>query len=76
MFTSWGVETPKKFTEEEVRKALGEFDEDASYGTILRAKGFVDSTDGQWIYFDYPARRTSAAAALPSPAVCASSARR
>mgnify|MGYP000796881539 FL=1 len=53
MFTSWGVETPKKFTEEEVRKALGEFDEDASYGTILRAKGFVDSTDGQWIYFDY-----------------------
>ena len=53
VFTSWGVETPKKFTEEEVRKALGEFDEDASYGTILRAKGFVDSTDGQWIYFDY-----------------------
>ena len=52
VFTSWGVETPKKFTEEEVRKALGEFDEDASYGTILRAKGFVDSTDGQWIYFD------------------------
>ena len=53
VFTSWGVETPKKFTEEEVRKALGEFDEDASYGTILRAKGFVDSADGQWIYFDY-----------------------
>ena len=53
VFTSWGVETPKKFTEAEVRKALSEFDEDASYGTILRAKGFVDASDGKWLYFDY-----------------------
>ena len=53
VFTSWGVETPKKFTEAEVKKALNEFDEDASYGTILRAKGFVDASDGKWIYFDY-----------------------
>ena len=53
VFTSWGVETPKKFAEDELRKALAEFDEDASYGTILRAKGFVDSPDGDWIYFDY-----------------------
>ena len=53
VFTSWGVETPKKFTEAEIRKALSEFDEDASYGTILRAKGFVDASDGKWLYFDY-----------------------
>ena len=53
VFTSWGVETPRKFTEAEIRKALSEFDEDASYGTILRAKGFVDASDGKWLYFDY-----------------------
>ena len=53
MFTSWGAETPKKFTQDEIEKILATFDEDASYGTILRAKGFVDSGDGKWVYFDY-----------------------
>ena len=53
VFTSWGAETPKKFTQDEIEKILAAFDEDASYGTILRAKGFVDSGDGKWVYFDY-----------------------
>ena len=53
MFTSWGAETPKKFTQDEIEKILAAFDDDASYGTILRAKGFVDSGDGKWVYFDY-----------------------
>ena len=53
VFTSWGAETPKKFTQEQIEKILAAFDDDASYGTILRAKGFVDSGDGKWVYFDY-----------------------
>ena len=53
VFTSWGVETPKKSSEEEIREKLNELDDCRHYGTILRAKGFVDSPDGEWVYFDY-----------------------
>ena len=52
MFTSWGVETPHKFTDEEITAALAELDT-GKYGTILRAKGIVPATDGGWIHFDY-----------------------
>ena len=52
VFTSWGVETAKKFTEEEIRNALNGLDSE-TYGTVLRAKGMVAGTDGGWIYFDY-----------------------
>ncbi len=51
VFTSWGVETPKKFTEDEIRRVLSAFDEHAC-GMVLRAKGIVNA-DGQWIHFDY-----------------------
>ena len=53
MFTSFGVETPKIFTESEIRTILEELDSGDSYGMILRAKGIVASNDGKWIYFDY-----------------------
>lgn len=53
VFTSWGVETPKKFDEAELRAVLDKLADEESYGTVLRAKGFVDASDGQWIYFDY-----------------------
>ena len=53
VFTSWGVETPKKFTEAELRDILAELEDANRFGTILRAKGFVDTADGEWIYFDY-----------------------
>ena len=53
VFTSWGVETPKKFTEAELRDILAELEDANRFGTILRAKGFVDASDGEWIYFDY-----------------------
>lgn len=53
VFTSWGVETPKKFSEDELRDILSKLGDEEKYGIILRAKGFVDATDGQWIYFDY-----------------------
>ena len=53
VFDSIGLETSKSYTQEEIAAALKEFDEDASYGIILRAKGIVAGSDGQWIHFDY-----------------------
>lgn len=53
VFTSWGMETPKKFTEEQLKAVLARFDEGSDYGMILRAKGIVDAADGDWLYFDY-----------------------
>ena len=53
VFESFGVETARKFTAEEITAALEAFVEDDSYGMVLRAKGIVASTDGEWIHFDY-----------------------
>ena len=53
VFTSWGVETPKKFSEDELKEILSQLTDAVSYGIILRAKGIVPSTDGEWIHFDY-----------------------
>ena len=53
MFSSFGSETTKKFGFEEIEKILETFSEDDSYGMILRAKGIVEGTDGEWIHFDY-----------------------
>lgn len=53
VFTSWGMETPKKFTEDKLKAILARFDEGGDYGMILRAKGIVDAADGDWLYFDY-----------------------
>ena len=47
------METARKFTEEKLRAILGKLDDEAKYGIVLRAKGFVDASDGEWIYFDY-----------------------
>ncbi len=52
VFTSWGVETARKFRVEDIEKALHELDE-GHCGMILRAKGIVPCTDGDWIHFDY-----------------------
>ena len=52
MFTSWGVETAKKFTAEEIGAALKKLDS-REYGFVLRAKGIVPAADGTWIHFDY-----------------------
>ena len=53
VFESWGLETPAAYTKEEIAHILEELDRDGEYGTVLRAKGMVDSADGGWIYFDY-----------------------
>ena len=52
VFTSWGVETARKFRVEDIEKALHELDE-GHCGMILRAKGIVPCVDGDWIHFDY-----------------------
>ena len=52
VFDSWGVETAKKYSENDIINALKSFENEEN-GIILRAKGIVDSTDGDWIYFDY-----------------------
>jgi hypothetical protein len=52
VFTSWGVETPKKFTKEELASILDTLSNDESLGFVLRAKGMVPSTDGTWMHFD------------------------
>ena len=51
-FTAWGVETAKKFTQEELHIVLSAFDAQLC-GTILRAKGIVPAPDGAWLHFDY-----------------------
>ena len=53
MFTSWGVETSKKFSAEQVEKILSALSDGEKYGVILRAKGIVAGADGKWIHFDY-----------------------
>ena len=53
IFTSWGMETPRKFSEQELRQILSRLEDEAKYGVILRAKGIVDASDGDFLYFDY-----------------------
>ena len=52
VFTSWGVETAKKFDKAAVEAALKELDSE-KYGLVLRAKGILPAEDGSWIHFDY-----------------------
>ncbi len=52
VFTSWGKETPHKYTKEKIEEILKIFCESEEYGTILRAKGMVEDVNGSWIYFD------------------------
>ena len=53
VFTSWGVNTAKKYSSDEIKAILDGFTETNDFGAILRAKGIVEGTDGEWIYFDY-----------------------
>ena len=52
VFTSWGKETARKYTKEEIEFALSELHDEEKYGVILRAKGIV-AGEGAWIHFDY-----------------------
>ena len=52
MFTSWGAETVKVFTEGDLERILTALDS-GDYGAILRAKGIVPAEGGQWLHFDF-----------------------
>lgn len=52
VFSSWGMETPRKYTEEEIQSILKTLSEKDDCGIILRAKGIVPCTDGGWLHFD------------------------
>ncbi len=52
VFTSWGRETIKKYSRENLEKILATLSESGEYGVILRAKGMLPAEDGTWIYFD------------------------
>ncbi len=53
VFSSWGVETIRTYTVEDIKSALSVLADEVKYGVILRAKGIVAGADGQWIHFDY-----------------------
>ncbi len=52
VFTSWGKETPHKYTKEKLTDVLKTLCETDDFGVILRAKGMVEAVNGTWIYFD------------------------
>lgn len=52
IFTSWGKETPHKYTRENLENILKAFCDTEDYGVVLRAKGMVPTEDGTWLYFD------------------------
>ncbi len=59
IFTSWGMETSKTFTQDEIKAILAALGDEAKYGIVLRAKGIVAGKDGEWIHFDYVPEETS-----------------
>lgn len=66
VFTSWGVETAKKYTKDSISAVLAALGDEEKYGAVLRAKGYVACEDGGWVHFDYvpgePELRTGPAA--------------
>ena len=53
VFVSWGKETTKKYTQEQIKEILSAFADEEKYGLVLRAKGIVPAADGSWIHFDF-----------------------
>ncbi len=53
VFTSWGVETAAVYEKSRIEEMLEELDREKEYGLVLRAKGMVSGSDGNWIHFDY-----------------------
>lgn len=53
VFESWGVETAKTYSVEELGAILSQLTNAVEYGTVLRAKGIVAGKDGKWLHFDY-----------------------
>ena len=67
VFTSWGMETPAKYTKDEIEGFLGKLTDAVTYGMVLRAKGIVPAEDGSWIYFDYVPGESNVREGAPQP---------
>jgi G3E family GTPase len=67
VFGSWGMETPAKYTKEEIEEMLAKLIDAVTYGTVLRAKGMVPAQDGGWIYFDYVPGESNVREGAPQP---------
>ena len=52
VFTSWGRETPRKYTKDELGQILKTLSDSEEYGIVLRAKGMLPDTEGTWLHFD------------------------
>ena len=65
VFTSWGRETIKKYTRENLEKILETLSETEEYGIILRAKGMLPAEDGTWLYFDMVPEETEIRSGAP-----------
>ena len=73
VFTSWGLETPDKYSKADIENILEELEDEKKYGMVLRAKGMVPNSDGAgWVYFDYVPGEASVreGAAQPTGAFC------
>ena len=55
---SEGMETPAKYSQEEIREILEKLDDTETYGFVLRSKGMVPDGEGHWIHFDYVPEET------------------
>ncbi len=53
VFQSWGAESSKKYSAADIDNILSHLDQTDTYGFIVRAKGYVPSPEGAWVYFDY-----------------------
>lgn len=53
VFTSWGKETPRKYTKDELEQILKALSDEETYGIVLRAKGMLPAADGSWLHFDF-----------------------
>ena len=58
IFQSWGMETPAKYSEEEIKQILAKLDDSDTYGIVLRSKGMVPDGQGHWIHLDYVPEET------------------
>ncbi len=65
VFMSWGMETPNKYSEAEIRDILAKLDDQETYGFVLRSKGMLPSEDGTWVHFDYVPEETEVRLGAP-----------
>ena len=65
VFTSIGFETAKSYTKDQINEILSKFDDNETYGVILRSKGMVYDKDGGFIYFDYVPEERNVRAGSP-----------